>query len=238
MKIKVFKKFISYIVLIIIFCVFTLPNCISADTGDDPKSDSPSVILMDFRTGKILYEKNSHEKKYPASITKVMTAIVVLEHCKLDDVTTVSHNAVYSIEPGYVIANLKEGEELTIDQLLHILLIASANDAAVVLAEYVSGSVENFSDLMNEKAKEIGCKDTHFINPDGAHDENHYSTAYDLALIGRYAMQNETFRNIVSNTSYNLPATNKYSKNDRLFTTTNSLLTTSSIYYYKYATRN
>jgi len=137
----------------------------------------------------------------------------------------------------YVTADLKEGEELTVDQLLHILLIASANDAAVVLAERVSGSVPDFAVLMNEKAKEIGCENTNFVNPDGVHDENHYSTAYDLALIGRYAMQNETFRSIVCETSYTLEPTNKDDK-EREFTTTNFLLTTSSAYHYQYATRN
>ena len=161
---------------------------------------------------------------YPASTTKIMTAILTLEHCQLTDIATVSYNAVYSIPSGYAYANLHVGEELTIDQLLHILLIPSANDAAVVLAEHIAGSVESFAAMMNAKAAEIGCLNTHFVNPNGIHNENHYTTAYDLALMGKYAMQNKTFREIVTTTRYTLPITNQYDKEDRIFNTTNELL--------------
>ncbi len=116
------------------------------------------------------------------------------------------------------------GEELTVEQLLYVLMVGSSNDAAIVLAEHVSGSQEDFSVLMNKKAQEIGCTDSNFVNPNGVHDENHYSTAHDLALIAKYAMQNDEFRKLVSTTSYKLPATAKYEREDRLFTTTNSLL--------------
>lgn len=193
---------------------------------------SPSCILMEASSGKILYEKNANQVRYPASTTKIMTAILVLENCELTDVATVSRNAIHSIPADYVLCNIKEGEELTIEQLLNVLLIPSANDAAVVLAEHVSGSVSKFSDLMNEKAKEIGCKNTHFVNPNGIHNKNHVSTAYDLALIGRYAMKNDTFRGIVKKTQYTLPATNKYSQTDRTFKTTNDLLIKSKSNYY------
>ena len=133
------------------------------------------------------------------------------------------------------------GEELTIEQLLYVLMVGSSNDAAIVLAEHVSGSQEDFSVLMNKKAQEIGCTDSNFVNPNGVHDENHYSTAHDLALIAKYAMQNDEFRKLVSTTSYKLPATAKYEREDRLFTTTNSLLIVNNNdradnYYYKYAT--
>ena len=135
----------------------------------------------------------------------------------------------------------KFGEELTIEQLLYVLMVGSSNDAAIVLAEHVSGSVEEFCKLMNEKAKELDCTSTNFVNPNGVHDENHYSTARDLAKISKYAMNNEMFRTLVSTSSYKLPATNKYEKEDRLFTTTNALLIVnnnarSDNYYYKYAT--
>ncbi|MCL2341747.1 MAG: D-alanyl-D-alanine carboxypeptidase [Firmicutes bacterium] len=235
MKTKLFIKFIICIFAAAVFYPAAFPYYTSADEQAFPQVNAQSAILMDVATGKTLYEKDSHSKMYPASITKVMTAIVVLENCKLDDVATVSNNAVSSLDSGYVTAGLQEGEELTTLQLLNMLLIASANDAAIVLAEHVSGNVQDFSALMNKKAKDLGCTGTNFVNPDGVHDENHYSTAYDLALIGRYAMQNDTFRSIVSNTSYTLPPTNKTSK-ERTFTTTNALLTTSSPYYYKYAT--
>ena len=215
----------------------------STNTNTQPNitTYSKSCILMDSSTGKILYEKNANEVSFPASTTKIMTAILALEKCSLTDVATVSHNAIFSIPPSYSHASLKEGEELTIEQLLNVLMIPSANDAAVVLAEHISGSTEEFANLMNEKAKEIGCLNTHFVNPNGIHDENHTTTAYDLALMGKYAMQNSTFRNIVKKTRYTLPATNQYDKADRIFNTTNELLrennsTRKDNYYYPYAT--
>lgn len=208
-----------------------------SSTSDYITIDSPSCVLIESSTEKILYKKNANEVRYPASTTKIMTAILVLENCELTDVATVSHNAIYSIPADYVTSNLREGEELTIEQLLNVLLIPSANDAAIVLAEHVSGSVEEFAKLMNEKAKEIGCKNTNFVNPNGIHNNEHVSTAYDLALMAQYAMQNSTFREIVKKTKYTLPVTNKYSKEDRTFTTTNDLLVkntsnSKSNYYY------
>lgn len=142
---------------------------------------------------------------------------------------------------GYTNANIQVGEELTINQLLHVLLINSANEAANILAEHIAGSVDAFANIMNAKATELGCLNTHFVNPNGVHNEKHYSTAYDLALMGRYAMQNETFREIVNTTFYTLPATNKYPKNDRVFGTTNELIkpdTSDKVdnYYYEYTT--
>jgi len=235
---KFIKKFCVCLFVLLSFCLIYNVN---ASVENVPNIESPAAILMDLNTGKILYEKNINKKMYPASLTKVMTAILALENCNLNEVATVSYDAVMSIASGYVTANLQIGEEVTVEQLLYVLMVGSANDSAVVLAEHISGSVEDFADLMNEKAKEIGCTSTNFLNPYGAHDENHYSTAYDLALMAKYAMQNETFRTLVSTTSYKLPITNKYEKEDRLFTTTNALLmvsnnTRADNYYYKYAT--
>lgn len=222
--------------LVILICSF-----IDVSANSLPGTYAPSCLLMEESSGKILYSKNANSVMYPASTTKMMTAILTIENCNLSDVATVSHNAVFSIPDGYSTASLVEGEELTIEQLLNVLLISSANDAAVVLAEHIAGSVESFSEMMNNKATEIGCRNTHFANPSGVHDENHYSTAYDLALIGRYAMQLPTFRSIVSKTRYSLPITNKYDKDDRIFNTTNDLLKPNytdspTNYYYKYAT--
>ena len=188
-----------------------------------------------------MYEKNADTRMYPASTTKIMTAILTLENCELTDTAVASHEAVFSVPVGYSHANIQEGEELTIEQLLNVLLIPSANEAAFVLAEHIAGSVEAFSDMMNEKAKELGCTNTHFVNPNGIHDENHYSTAHDLALMGKYAMQFDTFRDIVSKTSCSLPTTNKYDKEDRLFNTTIDLIRPNysdspTNYYYEYAT--
>lgn len=240
MRLNYFKKFCVCFFLLLLFSFLLVPF-VKAVEESVPNVYSPSALIMDYKSGKILYEKNIYEKRYPASLTKVMTAIVVLENCKLDEVATVSYNAVMTLSSGYVTANLQIGEELTIEQLLYVLMVGSSNDAAIVLAEHISGSVEAFSELMNNKAKEIGCTSTNFVNPNGVHDENHYSTAYDLALMAQYAMKNETFRTLVSTTSYKLPITNKYSKDDRFFTTTNYLLILNNNdradnYYYKYAT--
>ena len=238
MKKKFFKKFYICLFLFLTLCTIFFPFSYADES--EPDISAPAALLMDFNSGKILYEKNINEKMYPASLTKIMTAIIVLENCNLDDICEVSYDAVMSISMGYVTANLQIGEELTVEQLLYVLMVGSSNDAAIVLAEHVSGSVEEFAVLMNEKAKELGCTNTNFLNPNGEHDENHYSTAYDLATISRYAMKNDMFRTLVSTTSYKLPATNKYDREDRFFTTTNSLLIVNNNsradnYYYKYA---
>ena len=194
------------------------------------------LLLWILGTGKILYEKNAKEKRFPASTTKIMTAILALEHRSLTDTATVSYDAIFTVPSGYSHANLQLDEVLTMEQLLNVLLIPSANDAANVIAEDIAGSVESFASMMNTKAKEIGCENTNFVNPNGVHDENHYSTAYDLALIGRYAMKNDTFRKLVFTVRYTLPTTNKYDKENRIFVNTNRLINEKSGQYYKYAT--
>ena len=196
---------------------------------------------MESSTGKIIYEKTGYEKKYPASTTKMLTAILAIEHCNLDEMATASEFAINSIPSGYSTANIQIGESLSVRDLLYALMLQSANESAVVLAEHISGSQEAFADLMNQKAAEIGCKNTHFVNPNGVHDEDHYSTAYDLALIAKYAMQNETFREIVKTTSFTLPATSAYPSNTRTYTNTNNLIIYDNRnrpdnYYYEYAT--
>lgn len=228
------KLILVFIAILLLNCFYIFP--VWASSQNTPSVYAPSCILMDLNTGKILYNKNANEKMYPASTTKVMTAILTLESCNLTDIVTVTHDAIFNVPSGYSIASLREGEQLTVDQLLHVLLIPSANDAAFVLADHIGGNVENFADMMNKKAIEIGCKNTHFVNPNGIHNDNHYSTAYDLALMGQYAMKNDTFRQIVSTCTYTLPATNKYNSNDRIFNTTNELIRKVSKYYYQYAT--
>ena len=212
----------------------------ASNSKTDITTYSPACILIEANSGKVLYEKNSNTVRYPASTTKIMTAILTMENCELTDIATVSHNAIFSVPSSYVTADLKEGEELTIEQLLNVLLIPSANDAAFVLAEHIGGTVENFANMMNEKAKEIGCLNTHFVNPNGIHNKNHTTTAYDLALMGKYAMQFDKIREIVKKTRYTLPATNKYDKADRIFKTSNELIEVNNSnakdnYYYENA---
>ena len=204
--------------------------------ADEVNLNSEAAILVEVSTGRIIYEKNSTKKLYPASTTKILTAILVLENCELDELVTVIETALNNIPSGYVTCNLQIGEQLSVKDLLYALMIPSANDAAYVLAEHVAGSVDNFSTMMNDKARELGCKTTHFVNPNGIHDDSHYSTAYDLYLMAKYAMENETFRTIVSTTEYTLPATEKYPSDDRVLKTTNELLNENSRnYYYKNA---
>lgn len=221
MKLK--KKIFMLFLLLIIFTHFTF--------AAEPEIASTAAILVEESTGKILYEKNAYEKMYPASTTKIMTAILILENCKLDEMATVSYNAVYSLPSGYVNASLQEGEEMSINDLMYALMVKSANDAAIVLAEHMSGSVQNFAKMMNEKAASLGCQNTHFVNPNGVHNDNHYTTAHDLYLIASYCMKNENFRRYVSTVSYTLPATNKYLAKDRVCTTTNEMLRSKSKYY-------
>lgn len=229
------------ILLLFIILLFFLFNTASFGASTEINSYSPYSLIMEMSTGTVIYEKNGYTVVPPASTTKIMTAILTLENCKLTDTAVVSSNAIDSVPYSYTTGYLEEGEILTIDDLLNVLLIASANDAANVLAEHIAGSVDNFSNMMNKKAIEIGCKSTHFVNPNGVSNENHYSTAYDLALMGKYAMQNETFRKIVTTTSYTLPATNVYPEANRFFHNTNIMLypndsPDASNYYYKYAT--
>ena len=237
------KQLRKIAIFTIIFMMIIMPiTILAADINtndynpDNITTNSPSAILMDAKTGKILYSKNAFEPMYPASTTKIMTAILTLENCKLTDVATVSHNAIYSIPVGYTHASLREGEELTIEQLLNVLMIPSANDAAIVLAEHIAGSVEEFAVMMNNKAKELGCLNTNFINPNGVHNDDHHSTAYDLALMGRYAMQFDDIMRIAAISQYTLPKTNKYDREDRIFNTTNGLVSKNNKYYYPEAT--
>lgn len=227
--------------LLLTFILFTLflPIYSTYAAIQDLKIYSPSVILIDSNSGKVLYEKDADAKMYPASVTKIMTAVLVLENCNLNDIAQVSEKAVMTVPPGHSIANLQVGEELTINDLMYALLLKSGNDAANVLAEKVSGSMEDFAIFMNTKATELGCTGTNFVNPSGIHNNDHYVTASDLALIAKYAMQNETFRKIVSTTTYTLPATNKYPEADRVMLSTNDLLKLNTSakkdnYYYEY----
>ena len=226
---------IKKILTIIFILIFTLNLTISYGISDTPEISAGAAILIDTSSERILYSKNENEKMYPASTTKILTAILTIENCNLEDVVTVPYEAISSIPSGYSVAALQPGEQLTVEQLLQLLLVHSANDVANVLAYHVSGSIEAFASLMNQKVSELGLENTHFTNPSGIHDEDHYTTAYDLAIIMKYCMKNSTFRNLSSLMYCTIPATNKYE--ERVFNTTNELLTnnSSSNYYYKYA---
>ena len=162
-------------------------------TADQPSVMGEAAILMDARTGQILYQKNAGKQMYPASTTKMLTALIALQQGNLDDLVTVSAEA--SVTEGSAVW-LKEGEQLTLEDLLYALMLNSANDAAVAIAQHLAGSVEEFNKIMNKKAREWGAKNSHFINPHGLPDEQHHTTAYDLAVIARQAIQHQKFTEI------------------------------------------
>lgn len=164
-----------------------------------PAVKAGSVVLMDAESGQIIYSKNPHTRRPNASTTKIMTAILLIEHCRMTDRIRVSRKAC---ETPYTSIHLKPGEELTAKDLLMGMMVRSANDAAVAIAEHVAGSTGKFAELMNRKAKEIGCKNTHFVTPNGLHHKNHYSTAYDLCLMFRYALRYPVFREAINTRKY------------------------------------
>lgn len=232
MKLHVKKIFLlSFFILALLFSNL---NIVYAADTNAPELVSRAAILMDNKTNKILYDKNSNERMFPASTTKILTAILVLENCDLNEIITASYDAVMSIPEGYVTANIDGDEQLTVEQLLQLLLVHSANDAANVLAEYVGGSIESFVSMMNTKVNELGLTNTHFTNAYGLQDDNHYTTAYDLSVIMQYCLKNDDFRRIAGSASCSIPATNK--SDVRSYTSTNQLLVPSNPNYYSYVT--
>ena len=194
------------------------------DTDDDLVS-SEAAFLCDVTNNKALYSKSPYKKLYPASLTKLMTALVVLKNGELADSVTISYNASHIPEPGAKICGFEEGDIITLDALLHCLLIYSGNDAGIAIAEHMSGSEEAFVKLMNSKAKKIGASHTNFTNSHGLHDDNHYSTAYDIYLIFEELIQYDTFINIINKSSYTASFKDKDKKDKELsFNSTNLYL--------------
>lgn len=225
------NKRIKKIIIEIVFIAIIMSNSIFVYAANVFSVDSKASLVVETNSGKIIHQDNAEVQNYPASVTKILTAIIVLEKCELNDIVTVTKSAISNIPSGYVVAPLLEGEKIKVEDLLYALMLKSSNDAAYVLAEHVGGSVDGFSEIMNKKAKEIGCKNSHFVNPNGIHNENHYTTAYDMYLIAKYAMKNEKFVKIVSTYQYTLPATNKYRKNDRIMKNTNNFVNPTNKYY-------
>jgi len=188
-----------------------------------PSLDAGAYILIDARTGDVLCEKDSAKTVFPASTTKIMTAILAIENGDPDEVLTASQSAIDAI--GYNGSNIGiiAGEKIPLENLLQAMMISSANEASNIIAEYISGSIDEFAGLMNSKAKELGAVNTHFVNASGIHDNMHYTTAADMAKIARYAMTIPKFREIVSTKSFTMPVTNKHSKWPVL-TNTNKLM--------------
>lgn len=222
-------RYIRYFFIIFFSTFLFFENISYGENLQELNLYSESCILIEANTGTILYGKNENQKMFPASTTKILTAIIAIEKCNLDDAVIVQKSAISSIPAGYSSAYLSEGEQVTVRDLLQVFLIHSANEAGYVLAEHISGSVSNFADLMNSKSKEIGCTNSNFVNPSGIHNENHYTTAEDLAKIASYCMKNKTFRSIVSMKKCTIAPTNK--SDSRTYKNTNDLINPSSKYY-------
>lgn len=197
---------------------------VSEDVMNDETVDmsqATSAVLFDVARNEVLYSKNAHEQLYPASLTKILTALVALKYGSLDQELTAT-NAVNITEEGAQLCGLKVGDTMTLSQALHILLMYSANDVAMLIADGIGGSVDEFMILMNKEAKAIGATNTHFSNPHGLTDANHYTTAYDLYLIFNEAIKNETIREILSMTTYSTVYHDKKGREKELsFQTTN-----------------
>lgn len=209
---------------------------------DSMHVEATAALLVDMDTDFILYEQNAYEQVYPASITKAMTGLLVVEAIeagtlRLDQVITAGGTAWQDLDYTSSNQNIQPGEQMTVKDLLYCLLVASANEAANILAVEISGSIEAFVELMNQRAAELGCTGTHFMNPHGMPHDDHYTTAYDLYLIAKQAMKYDLFREVVKCDEYYVEPTN-LNENRRHFYNTNGLLSNKkySGYYYEYCT--
>ena len=226
------KKYPFLSLLLLIPMALSLLSPVSAAGKEDLNLFCSYAVLLDANHGEILYDMGANQRAYPASITKVMTALLVMEAIEYgqlspDTVVTVNQSAVENIPIEYVVGSFKPGETISIEELLYCMLLESDCDASNILAEAVDTTVEDFVAHMNRKAGELGCHGTHFTNTYGLHNENHYSTAYDLALMMQAALEYDLFRTIIKTASYTVPATNL--SKERFFYNKNGLI--SNLYY-------
>ena len=230
------KKFIIFICITAMLLVsLIVPVSAQNYASSIDRLNCKVDLLISLDSGEVLINKNADARVAPASLTKIMTALVVLEKCKnLEQAITVKQSELDTLlGTGSSTSGLKDGEVMSLYNMLCCLLIPSGNDAAVVLACEVGGSVDGFVKMMNDEAKKLGCKNTHFVNPHGLDNDNHYTTANDLAKMAKAALKYSAFEAIVSNSTYDMPATNKNDK--RVLINTNFLLNSAyPTYYYRY----
>ena len=240
------KRFLCIILTFVLLCSLCVLPAAATEAEDIPLAETEALpddlqlqcgnaVLMDVTFGQVLYEQAAYDQAYPASMTKVMTALLTLEAIQSgttteDTMVTVSEYAAQKEFANESTANLVAGEQISVKDLLYCIMLPSANDAAKALAEHLGGGVSDFVASMNKRAKELGCQNTNFVNPNGLHDPNHYSCAYDIALIFRQAMQYDLFLTIISTDDYTMPATNL--SGERYFYNTNGLI--SNLYYSGY----
>lgn len=208
-------KFRAVITTVLVICMMAggtggdNPSVVQAKTEVNVSADS--AIVMDVQSGTILYEKNMDKKQYPASITKIMTALVAIENSSLSETVTYSKEAVTNLEYNASNIDIQPGEKMSMENSLYAILMMSANEACNGVAEHVAGSIDGFVKMMNERAKELGCTGTHFANANGLWMKNHYTTAHDMAIIARAVYRNADFAKITGTKTYRIPKTNKYS---------------------------
>lgn len=226
------KKFLKVIIpsIIALILVFGPASSVFASDGWPvaPPIDSDTAIIMDAYSSTILYEKDPDRKWYPASTTKILTCLLALENSTMDEVVEFSERAL-DLEVDAVTINSVVGEQMRMEDALYGLMLPSGNDCAVAIAEHIAGSVEAFADMMNERAKKIGATNSHFVNPNGLYDANHYSTARDMALIAQEAFKNSIFVKIISTPTYTAAPTNM--SDERIFKNSNMFIHPETDYY-------
>ena len=198
-----------------------------------PELVCKGAILMELNSGSTVYEFHADDRLYPASLTKIMTCLLALEKGNLSDEITVDGALLEGLDEDASVAGLVDGEKLTLEELLYCVMVPSANDASIVVADHIAGSVDAFVDMMNDKAAELGCRDTHFMNPDGLHDENHYTTARDMANLAFFALNNDLFREIAFGLEYTMQPTTL--RGELKIKHDYAILDYKSMYYYQYA---
>lgn len=227
---------VSLAFIMIIVSIFSFPTQVMAKKNTKKWPSAPDIfaetgVLIEATTGSVLFDKKKDKQMYPASITKILTSLLAIENSSMDEMVTFSHDAVYSLEYGDANIARQEGEKLSMEDCLYALLLHSANEAANAIGEHISGSTKDFAKLMNERAKEAGALNSHFANPSGLFDENHYTTAYDMAMITRAVLQYPEFLRIEANTTYTIPKTNKHKETLPIVNRHKMLLPTDYRYY-------
>lgn len=229
------RKLIAF-VMATALAITSILNFKPAETAAATWPTGPDIygtagVLIDGNTGTVLYNKNMDKKMYPASITKIMTALLVIENCEMDEMVTFSAETVNSLDWEDANFGCQAGEKISVKDCLYLLMLHSANEVATALGEHVAGSTKEFAKMMNERAKQAGAKNTHFTNANGLHNENHYVTAYDMAMITRAAQQHEEFNQIVNSTEYTMAKTNKRKKRATAYQRHKMVWPTSGYYY-------
>lgn len=228
-------RIVSFLLLLCLLAALLCPMALATDGTIDAQTDdaqtsgtqsfhvnAKAALLIDLNTGRVVYEQNADAKVYPASLTKIMVCLLALENGNLSDTVTVSEGALIDLDENSSSAGLQVGEQMTLENMLYCLMVPSGNDASNVVAEHIAGSTADFVRMMNERAYQLGCEGTHFNNAHGLHDEEHYTTARDLAKITQAALKSENFKQIVNTAEYELPATNL--SEPRTLETTNQLI--------------